>query len=209
MDYSKILDRTSSFFAPFSGKDEMPRLQEIYSQALDEHEKVILQKFMVDNVLKFPDVFVELLEMLGGSGDVTEEFRQTQSALALHEDGYTRWGGLDVCFFDVSSSPGRQFRLIDPLVELAPFFDNKFFPLADDGCASNYICVSLKQDDYGSVYYIMMEGAELFQPDTWPIPQKIYPNIESFLSDLGPEKDISAYKIDVSRERSTHRMMCD
>ncbi len=201
MKANAIIDTSASHrYQLYHGKEHLIEVQKALYKKLSKYDATILMPFKKNEMIVFPEPIVKMFEYLGATGRVSHDFKQTQTALCIHEDGCRRWGGLNIGSIIGLPQDEEAFEsLISSLSDVALGFNGDFFPFAHDGMGPHYYCISLKPETYGRVYSIIMYNYDYLDEETIPTPDYIYPNIDSFLDDLGPfQEDPNYYKIDES-----------
>lgn len=201
MQISPIINtKNPTYYELYEGREKLIEAQKAIYKNLSKYDASILVDFIKDEMIIFPEPIVRMMERLGATGLVSGEYQQTQTALCIHEDGYRRWGGLNVGTIIGLPPKGGAYDLFTPsLSNVVMGFDGDFFPFATDGMGPHYYCISLKPDTYGRVYSIIMYDYDYLDEETIPTPDYIYPNIDALLDDLGPfQEDPNYYKIDES-----------
>lgn len=201
MKIRNILDELEKEELPnFNHDDYLEKLEKNLFSLLSADEIFLINSgnsqshIIQNNRLKIPTPVLSALIKVGGSGAVSDEYRSTQTAIVRLQNGEKRSGGLWVGYIEGFASDNSIRVLLHDIVRISSFFADQFFPIASSG-GDYYFVISLDDDNYGSVFGIDTYGASSCFEETYPTPQYLYPNIDSFLEDLGPEKPYEATAI--------------
>jgi len=141
-----------------------------------------------NNRLIIPSCVADMYNKLGGYGPLSEQFQFTQNGLHTHLNGVKRMGGLWVTDILGFCDERSQMTFVQILYKLSFFYEDRFFPIACTGDWYYFFLVSLDDQSFGAVFGLETYGANPLFDDNFPQPEYLYPNIDAFLADLGPEK---------------------
>lgn len=145
-------------------------------------------RLIKNNTVLIPKLVVDMHFKLGAHGVVAEECCMTQIGLCTKRGVGKRSGGLDVNLILGFYSREYQNNFVDILYRLACFCEDLFFPIACSFDQYYMFAISLKEQNYGAVFGIETYGCDPIFNENPPKPEYLYPNIDAFLADLGPEK---------------------